>query len=211
MDILLFGVGGFIGREIALEARRRGHHVTAAVRDPARHAGTPAADAVVAGDATDADAVARLAAGRDAVLSAIGPGSRGDPAVIPAAARALVLGLPRVGVRRLLVVGGAGTLELSPGVQRLDAPGYPEEYRPQGIAQREALAVLRASALDWTCVSPPIVIAAGASRGVYRVGGDAVLRDAEGRSAISAADYALAFIDELERPRAPGRRITVAY
>lgn len=211
MNVLLFGIGGFIGREIAAELRRRGHRLTAAVRDPSRYAETEAADDVVRGDSTSPADIAALAAGKDAVVSAVGPGSRGDPAVMAATARALVEGLPRAGVRRLIAVGGAGTLELSPGVQRIDAPGYPEQYRPQGVAQRDALAAYRASDLDWTYVSPPIVIAPGPRKGCYRVGGDAVLYDIDGNSTISAIDYAIALVDELERPKALKRRITVAY
>jgi len=211
MNILIFGIGGFIGREIGIEARRRGHIVTAAVRDTAAYPESEAADRIVSGDVTRRDDVRRLAVGQDAVFSAIGPGAGGYVTVISSAAAVLVEALPLASVNRLIVVGGAGTLELSPGVQRLDAPGYPEQYRPSGIAQRDALATLRASSLDWTYISPPIIIAPGERRGIYRRGGDEVLRDAEGNSAISAADYAIAFLDEFERPQALRRRITVAY
>lgn len=212
MNVLIFGIGGFIGREIAEEAGSRGHFVTAAVRDPSRLTDGVAADEVVAGDVTDASQVTALVAGKDAVLSAIGPGSTGDATIISRAADALIAGISDAGgTRRIIFVGGAGTLEISPGVERLDAPGYPEQYRAYGMEHRKALASMKACNLDWTYVSPPVVIAPGERRGHYRVGGDAVLYDADGMSAITASDYAVAFIDQLEKPTALRRRITVAY
>lgn len=210
MKLVIFGATGRIGGRILQEALARGHAVTAALRDAARLRVAHPALAAVQVNVTWAADVARVAAGHDAVVSAIGPGPDGDAAVIVAAARALVAGLSGGGPRRLLAVGGAGTLEIRPGVQRLDTPDYPEAYRPSGYAQREALALYRASDLDWSYLSPPAVIEPGVRTGHYRTGGDQVLLDANGRSRISMEDYAAALLDELEQPRHVRARFTVA-
>lgn len=210
MNIVLFGAAGRIGIRILDEALARGHAVTAVLRDAARlDRAHPHLTKRVA-DVTDATAVARAAAGQQAAISAIGPGSAGQVGVIVAAAHALIAGLPQAGLRRLLVVGGAGTLEIRPGVQRIDTPEYPEIYRPSGYAQKEALGLYRASALDWTYLSPPVIIEPGQRSGRYRTGGDAVLADAAGRSRISMEDYAVAVLDEIETPHHSRARFTVA-
>jgi len=207
---VIFGATGRIGGRILQEALARGHAVTAALRDAARLQVAHPALAVAEADVTRAEDVAQAAARHDAVVNAIGPGQNGDASVIAAAARALIAGLSGAGPRRLLAVGGAGTLEIRPGVQRLDTPDYPEVYRPSGYAQREALALYRSSGLDWSYLSPPIVIEPGVRSGVYRTGGDQVLFDSNGRSRISMEDYAVAVLDELEQPRHLRARFTVA-
>lgn len=210
MKLVIFGATGRIGGRILHEALARGHAVTAALRDSSRlqvmHQGLRTAKA----DVTRSEDVARVTAGHDAVVNAIGPGQNGDVGVIAAAARALIAGLSGESPRRLLAVGGAGTLEIRPGVQRLDTPEYPEIYRPSGYAQREALALYRSSDLDWSYLSPPIIIEPGSRTGRYRTGGDQVLFDANGRSRISMEDYAVAVLDELEQPRHVRARFTVA-
>jgi len=210
MKLVIFGAAGRIGQRILQEALTRGHAVTAAVREPARLEVTHPALRTATVDVRRAEEVSRVAAGHDAAVNAVGPGRTGDVGVIVAAARALIAGLSVSGPRRLIVVGGAGTLEIRPGVQRLDTPDYPEIYRPSGYAQREALALYRASDLDWTYLSPPIIIEPGTRTGRYRTGGDQVLFDAGGRSRISMEDYAVALLDELERPRHLRARFTVA-
>jgi hypothetical protein len=210
MQVVVFGGGGRIGRHVVQEALERGHQVSAVLRESSRlEMEHPGLRRVVA-DVTSTDAVTRVAAGHDAAVNAIGPGRGGDPGVIVTAARALLAALSVAGPKRLVVVGGAGTLEIRPGVQRLDTPEFPDAYRPSGHAQREALALYRASDLDWTYLSPPIIIETGQRTGRYRVGGDQVLSDAHGRSRISMQDYAVALLDELERPRHLRARFTVA-
>ncbi len=167
-------------------------------------------------NASDAVAVAALSAGHDAVVLAVPP-PRQDPQpsrALLAAGRGVLGGLRQAGVRRLVVVvvGGAGSLEVAPGVRLIDTPQYPAAYRSVGLAQCALLDLLRAQAadLDWTYISPPVTIAPGERTGTYRLGGDQLLSDPAGRSAISAEDYAVAVVDELEQGRATGRRITVA-
>ncbi|GGK58110.1 putative epimerase/dehydratase [Planomonospora parontospora subsp. parontospora] len=207
MRILLIGATGVIGSRIAAEARDRGHEVTGVTRSGA--AGTRSADA------GDSSAVAELAAGHDAVVLAIAPPRDGSEPSAPllAAGRGVLEGLRKAGVRRLVVVGGAGSLEAAPGVRLVDTPEFPAVYKGEALAQAELLELVRAQAgdLEWTYVSPAIVIEPGERTGSYRRGGDQVLADADGRSLISAEDYAVALVDELETAQAVGRRITVAY
>jgi uncharacterized protein len=202
MKIALFGARGTIGQRIAAEAKARGHPVTSLGRET---------------DVTDAASVARAVAGHDAVVSAVGPGLGPDsrpPGMLSAAARALLAGAKTAAVRRLVVVGGAGSLEVAPGKQLVDQPGFPEAWKAVAVAHRDALEVYRASrdpAVEWVYVSPAALIQPGERTGKYRIGGDGLLVDARGESRISAEDYAVAIVDELEQRAHSRARISVAY
>lgn len=214
MQIVVFGATGQIGRRVVREARARGHEVIRVVRDPKKH---PADERVglLKGDATDAASVAQLVVGTDAVVCAISPrpGSTGKAPSLGDAAHALIAGMRLAGVRRIIVVGGAGSLEVKPGVALMDAPGFPEVNRAEAQAQREFLAAWRdgADALDWTYFSPAAEIAPGERTTKFRLGEDALLADASGKSFVSMEDYAVALVDELERPRFKRKRMTIAY
>src|SRR5215213_4948278 len=127
MKIVLFGATGHVGQRIAKEALERGHEVVGVVRDPERSQAPDPRVALVRGDATDAASVARVARGADAVVNSISPrpGSLGKAPSLAEAARAVIAGLGEAGVKRLLVVGGAGSLEVAPGVRLLDTPEFP--------------------------------------------------------------------------------------
>lgn len=207
VKILLIGATGMVGSRIAGEARRRGHDVTGVTRSGSE--GTAKAEA------SDAAAIAALAAGHGAAVLSVPPPRDGSPTIEPllAITRAVLDGLRRAGVRRLIVVGGAGSLEVAPGVRLVDTPEFPDMYKSEALAAAEQLGVIRAEAgdLDWTYISPAAVIAPGERTETFRLGGDQLLTDAEGNSAISAEDYAIALVDELEKGNAVQRRITVAY
>ncbi|WP_433325802.1 NAD(P)-dependent oxidoreductase [Spirillospora sp. CA-294931] len=207
MRVLLIGASGMIGSRVATEARARGHEVTGVTRS--------GADGTERAEAADADAVAALAKGHDAVVLAIAPPRDGSATAPPllAAGRAVLEALRQSGVRRLLIVGGAGSLEVAPGSRLVDHPDFPELYKQESLAQAELLELVRREAadLDWTYISPAAQIEPGPRTGAFRVGGDQFLTDAEGRSEISAEDYAVALINELETPAALQRRISVAY
>jgi hypothetical protein len=216
MKLVLFGATGNVGQRVAAEALRRGHEVVGVVRDPAAVQSPDPRVPLVKGDATDADSVAGIARGADAVVSAISPrpNARGLSAPsLEANSRALIDGLRKAGVKRVLYVGGAGSLEVAPGQQLLDQPGFPEAYRAEALEGREALNVWRGEAqgLDWTYLSPAVEIAPGDRTGKYRTTGDQLLADPQGRSFITFEDYAVAVLDELERPEHVGRRFGVAY
>ncbi|MEV4471104.1 NAD(P)-dependent oxidoreductase [Nonomuraea sp. NPDC049504] len=201
MKILVFGATGMVGQRIAAELRDRGHEVTGVSRS-----GGP-----VKGDVRD---TATLAPGHDAVVSAIAPprdGTEPEPPFIEANT-ALIDGLRAAGVRRLIVVGGAGSLQVAPGQDLVDTPEFPELYKKEALAGRALLRFYReVDDLDWTFVSPAAEIAPGERTGVFRVGGDTLLSDEQGRSFISAEDYAVAIADELEKNANVRKRICVAY
>jgi uncharacterized protein len=216
MKIVLFGATGNVGRRIATEALNRGHEVIAVVRDPAQSQAPDPRLTLVQGDATDAAGVGRAAQGVDVVVSAISPrpGAHGKPAPsLASAAQALMAGTKQAGVKRLVVVGGAGTLEVAPGVQLIDTPGFPEAYKAEAQEHCHALAIYRDSAgdLDWTVISPAADFHPGERTGTYRTSEDQLLVDQQGQSHISFEDYAVALVDELERPKHPRQRFAVAY
>jgi uncharacterized protein len=158
--------------------------------------------------------VARLAADHDAVVAAIGPkpGAAVPAGAFSGPAHGLIEGLRKAGVRRLLVLGGAGSLEVAPGQRVVDAPDFPDAWKPNALGQAEAFDIYRTVGdLDWTYVSPAAIIQPGERTGTFRIGGDQLLVDAAGESRISIPDYAAGLVDELENGDAIRRRITVAY
>jgi putative NADH-flavin reductase len=215
VKIAIFGGAGEIGRQILEDALSRGNTVTASVRSPAKLGELAGHErlAVVQGDATDPATVATQVAGHDAVINSVSGLKSGEPDACAKAITAIVAGMREAGVKRLLVVGTAGTLEAEPGVQRMDMPGFPEFLLGEATSQRFALNYLREEVddLDWTYISPPINIEPGERRGSYRVAVDELLRDADGQSRISIADFSDALLDELEEPKWIRRRFTLAY
>ncbi len=212
MKIALFGATGTIGQRILREALSRGHAVTAITRDPSRVAERNPNLTVVAGDILDPRSVAEAVAGHDAVVSSYAP-PQGSEQTIVDATRSLVAGLEQAGVKRLVMVGGAGSLEIAPGIQLVDTPHLPDAWKPIALAHRDALDALRAEGggLEWTSFSPAAFIEPGERTGTFRLGGDELVSDAAGQSRISAEDYAVALVDELEKPQHVGRRFTAAY
>jgi len=187
MKIVVIGATGNIGQRVAKEALSRGHEVTGVVRDPAAVQSPDPRVRLVKGDATEADDVARVVKGADAVVSAISPrpNPRGLPAPSLAAnARALIVGLRAAGVKRVLYVGGASSLEVAPGKALADLPNCPEAYKAEAREGREALAVWRkeADGLDWTYLSPAAEVGPGERTGKYRTTGDQLLIDSGARA-----------------------------
>jgi putative NADH-flavin reductase len=212
MKLVLFGATGMVGSRIATEASARGHQVLAVSRSG--QSPLPGVTATAA-DAADREKVAEVVRGADAVASACVPPRDGSDPRWPFLAlnEALVAGVRAAGVGRLMVVGGAGGLEVAPGQVLSDQPGFPEAYLPEAHAHRDVLAYYRAldDGLDWTYVSPAAEIAPGTRTGRFRVGGDEFMTDDQGRSFVSAEDYAVAFVDELEQDAHPRERMSVAY
>jgi putative NADH-flavin reductase len=213
MKILLIGATGFIGSAILKEALDRGHEVTAIVRHPEKlqpHAKLRPQK----GDVYNEDEVARLVGGHEAVISAFNPGWS-NPDIYNQqvkGTKAIISGVKKAGVKRLLFVGGAGSLEVKPGVQALDLPGFPAEYKQGALATREALNLLRKEpSLDWSFLSPSADLSSGQRTGTFRPGKDQLLVDANGQSRISTQDYAIAMIDEAERPAHVRQRFRVGY
>ena len=202
MKIALIGASGNAGSQILAELSRRGHQITAIARHPEKIAALPGVTAVQ-GDVYDAAGLSRLLQGHDAVASAV-HFTASDPRLLIDAVRA-------AGVKRYMVVGGAGSLEVAPGKRLLDQPDFPEAYKAEAVGGADFLQLLCATAdLDWTFLSPSAMFVHGERTGVFRLGQDQLLANENG-SSISFEDYAIAFVDELEQPRHVRRRFTVGY
>jgi uncharacterized protein len=212
MRIALIGASGFIGRAILKEALARGHEITAIVRDPSKLAPTKNLE-IKAIDALDTPALAAALAKLDAAISAFSGHAHSN--VLEdylLGIRSIIHATKAANVPRLLVVGGAGSLEVAPGVQLIDTPHFPEQYRATAEGARRALHVLQnEESLNWTMLSPSALIEPGPRTGQFRIGMNQLLTDANGKSHISTGDYALAMIDELEAPKHERRRFTVGY
>jgi len=201
-SIALLGATGNVGSRLLDEALTRGHRVTALVRDPARLAARPDL-IVVAGDVTDLQAAPALA-GHEVLISSLRFADIAPDTLIDFA-RA-------TGIPRLLIVGGAASLNLPDGSRLFDAPAFPAEYRSEAGAGIATLDALRGvSDLDWVFVSPQMVFAPGTRTGRFRLGDDTLLFDAAGDSHISYEDFAVALLDEVERPVHHQTRFTVGY
>ena len=207
MKIALIGATGFVGSKILAESLDRGHEVTAIVSNASALPAAPRLRGVEV-DATDADALAKTVADHDVVVSALNPGKDPDGA----GTQAIIDGVRRSGVGRLLAVGGAGTLEIAPGQRLIDQPDFPAEWKSGALRTAAFLDQLRAEQeLDWTFVSPAAHLAPGERTGHYRIGGDQLVTDHDGESRISLQDYAVAMLDEAERPAHHRARFSVAY
>ncbi|MCY1347575.1 NAD(P)H-binding protein [compost metagenome] len=213
MKIALIGATGFVGSAVLQEALERGHSVTAIARHPERlaaHANLTPRQA----SAYQAHEIAAAVTGHDAVVHAFSPGLS-DPEVrqhFIDGSRGIIAGTKTTGVRRLLAVGGAGSLYVAPGVQLIDTPDFPPSYLETAEGARQLLNILLAEKdLDWTLISPPALLQPGARTGKFRIGADQLLMNGEVPASISVADLAVAIVDELENPQHLRRRFTVGY
>ncbi|KAK0341665.1 NAD(P)-dependent oxidoreductase [Sphingomonas ginsenosidimutans] len=202
MKVAVLGASGRAGSQITRELAARGHQVTAVARKPQAIAAAPGVTAV-AGDAADPAALTALIRGHDAVVSALH---------FDVTADTLLSALRAAGVPRLLVTGGAASLEVAPGQRLIDSPDFPDEWREFAMGGIRFLDALRdETGIDWTFFSPAALIEEGPRLGHYRTGTDRLVTDAQGQSRISFADYAIAMADELEQHRHPRARFTAAY
>ena len=213
-SIVLIGATGMIGQRILHEALSRGHKVTAIVRDTSRTGEQRANLDYRTGDIFKPETIAAAGVDHDVVVHAYGPGQAGDPSLIVKAAHSLLEALTRVEPIRLIAVSGAGSLEVRPGLQLVDAADFPPAWKAMALAHRGALEVFRKAGFaefDWTAVSPPALIEPGTRTGHYRVGTDQLIVDDQGKSYVSAEDFAVAVVDEIENPRFQGQRFSVGY
>jgi putative NADH-flavin reductase len=203
MKIALIGVTGNVGTRLTAELLRRGHQVTGIARNPSKAASCPGLS-LKEGDVKHQAKLVQLLRGHDLVVHSVMFESTNVLNVIEATKKA--------GVRRLLVVGGAGSLAVAPGLQLLDAPDFPAIYKAEAQAGRAFLTVLKTEQeLDWTYVSPSAFFAPGERTGRFRIGQDQLLVSSSGESKISMEDFAIAFADEIEKPKHSRQRFTVGY
>ncbi len=213
MRIALFGASGMIGSRILAEALSRGHDVTAIVRDPTKMTQSHQKLTAVAGNVLDPGSVSKLVAGHDAVISAYSPGMANPQGSVARAASSLIAGVAGAKVKRLLAVGGAGCLLVRPGIDLIDSGFLPEAWKAIAIDHREAKRVFEREGgqLEWTLLCPAAYIEPGVRTGKFRLGTDQLVTDAKGESRISAEDYAVAMLDEAEKPAHIRQSFTAAY
>ena len=210
MKVALIGSAGNIGSRILQEALNRGHEVTAIW-----HTKEPPLDhrpklTKKKGDVHDPEALAKILEGHDAVIASYNLSVPKGPE----GAREIVEAVKKSGVKRLLWVGGAGTMDAVPGTSVVDMPGFPEEVKPHALPMRDFYnEVLKdETPLDWTFFGPAVIIQAGERTGQFRIQAELILQGSDGGpSKISYEDYAVAMVDELEKPSHSRKRFTIAY
>jgi putative NADH-flavin reductase len=217
MKIALIGATGFVGAHVLKELVSRGHRVTAIARNTDKIDTSSGLVTAKAADAADSDEIAAAVAGHDAVISTFNAGWT-NPNIYDdfiAGAKAIQAGVKQAGVKRFLTVGGAGSLEIQPGLQLVDTPNFPEAYKPGATAARDYLDILKTETeLDWTFLSPAIEMSPahpGERTGKYRTALDTPVFDEHNHSRLSVDDTAVAIVDEIEQGNFIRKRFTAAY
>jgi putative NADH-flavin reductase len=209
MNVVVYGATGNSGREIVKELLSRGHKVTAVARKvdslKAEQGLTVKTD-----DLSNADAIAAIIKGADVVVSAYAPPPDDTDALLGVTERQIEA-VKKARGPRLLVVGGAGLLEVAPGVTLIKSGYLPAEYLPIATSHEKALAVLRGSDINWTYLSPAAYFVPGERTGKFRLGTTGLVADAKGESKISFSDYAIALVDEIEKPAHERGSFSVGY
>jgi putative NADH-flavin reductase len=217
MRIVLYGATGRAGSRILTELLGRGHEVVAVVRNPDKLAPNDGLT-VQQGDLSSVEAIAEAIGGAQAVISAYAPPAGKTDQLLDVTKREIAA-VQQVSQQasspenapRLIVVGGAGSLEVAPGVTLESTKDFPAAWKPIAQAHEKALELLRASTIDWTYLSPSAFFEPGQRTGKFRLGQDQLLTAPDGKSWISMEDYAIALVDELEQPQHRRQRFTVGY
>ncbi|GAB3452760.1 NAD(P)-dependent oxidoreductase [Massilia terrae] len=213
MKIAIIGATGYVGSKLLAEALARKHEVTALVSRPERIPAGSTARAEKT-DVLDTAALASQLQGQDVVITAFSGHAQGDQTYdyYVRGIKSIIAAAKQAHVKRLLVVGGAGSLEVAPGVQAVDTPEFPAEWKQSALGAREALNLLRQEQeLNWSMLSPAAYLVPGERTGKFRLGRDQMLVDAKGESRISVEDYAVAMLNEAEQEQHSRSRFTAAY
>lgn len=216
MKIAIIGATGFVGSAVLKEALDRGIQVTAIARHPEKLQAQNNLT-IVKSDVMDSDKLSEILKGNDVVVSAYNPGWA-NPDIYNEflkGAQSIQEAVKKSGIKRYIIVGGAGSLFVAPNVQLIDTPQFPAEWKPGALAARDYLDILKKeNELDWTYLSPAIEMNPGTPherKGTYRTGLDNPVFDANNKSTISVEDLAVAIIDEVENPKHIRVRFTVGY
>ena len=210
MNVVVYGATGNSGSEIVKELLRRGHKVTGVARDVEKLKGQSGVTAKT-DDLSNVDAIAAIIKDADVVVSAYQPPADNTDALIEVTKREIEA-VKKAGKARLIVVGGAGQLEVAPGVTLIKSGYLPAEYIPIATSHEKAAEVLKASAgINWTYIAPAAYFVPGERTGRYRTGTNNLVSDEKGESKITFADYAIALVDEIEKPKHEGALFSVGY
>jgi putative NADH-flavin reductase len=209
MNVVVYGATGNAGKEIVKELLARGHRVIGIARNVDSLKTTPGVTAK-ADDLSNVDSIAAIIKGADVVVSAYQPPAANTDALVDVTKREIEA-VKKAGIMRLLVVGGAGLLEVAPGVTLLKSGHLPDQYVPLATSHEKALGVLQASNINWTYLSPGAFFVPGERTGKFRLGTKELITDEKGASKISFADYAIALVDEIEKPLHERGYFSVGY
>ena len=207
MNVVLYGATGSAGSRILKELTSRGHQVTAVARDISK---LPSTVTAKRDDLSDVDIIASIIQGADVVVSAYGPPQDDTDALLGVTERQIAA-VKKAGNIRLIVVGGAGSLEVAPGVTLLASGHLPAQWIPIAASHDKALKMFQASDINWTYFSPAAFFEPGVRTGEFRLGTNQLIADSKGDSRISLEDYAIALVDELEKPAHERARFTIGY
>jgi hypothetical protein len=210
MRVVVYGATGNSGREIVKELLARGHEVVAVARNVASVPAQPKLTAKT-DDLSNVDTIAATIAGADAVVSAYAPPPDNTDALLDVTRRQIEAVKKAGGKARLIVVGGAGLLEVAPGVTLIKSGYLPAEYLPIATSHEKALEILRGSDINWTYLSPAAFFVQGERTGKFRLGTKELVADAKNDSRISFQDYAIALVDEIEKPQHERASFSVGY
>lgn len=214
-NVVLIGASGFVGTAILNELLNRGNKVTAIVRNPDKISISNSNLSIVKADVSDVETIAKVCEGKDAIISAYNPGwtnpniyeetLKNYPLILQAAKQS--------GVKRLLIVGGAGTLFCAPGLRVVDSGAIPESIMGgvKSLGEFYLNTLMNEHDIDWIFFSPAGALEPGERTGKFRLGKDDLIVDADGKSHISVEDYAVAMVDELEKPAHHQERFTIGY
>jgi putative NADH-flavin reductase len=209
MNVVVYGATGNSGSEIVKELVARGHKVTGVARHPEKLQGVAGVTAK-ADDLSNTDAVAAIIKGADVVVSAYQPPADNTDKLIDVT-KLQIEAVKKAGGPRLLVVGGAGQLEVAPGVTLIKSGYLPAEYIPIAVSHEKAAEVLKGSDINWTYIAPAAYFVPGERTGKFRTGTNNLVSDEKGESKISFADYAIALVDEIEKPKHEKQLFSVGY
>jgi putative NADH-flavin reductase len=207
MKVVLYGATGNAGSRILKELTQRGHKVTAVARNVSK---VPAGVDARPDDLSSVDKIASIIGGADAVVSAYAP-PPDEPNQLLGVTERQIAAVKNAGKVRLIVVGGAGSLEVAPGVSLLASGHLPEAWVPIATSHEKALRLLQNSNINWTYFSPAAFFEPGERTGKFRLGTNELISDEKGESRISMEDYAIALVDELENPSHERARLSIGY
>src|ERR1700679_867877 len=207
MNVVLYGATGNSGQRLLKKLTTRGHHVTGGARDTSK---IPSTVKAVKDDLRSVEAIASIIAGADVVVSAYAPPQDNTDALLGVTERQIAA-VKKAGTARLIVVGGAGLLEVAPGVTLIASGYFPEAYLPIATSHEKALGILKASDINWTYFSPAGYFEAGERTGKFRLGTTNLIANEKGDSRISLEDYAVALVDAIETTAHERVQVSIGY